>query len=83
MLFLTSRAHFRRVEINIYDLSARIIRYSLNSIIFWTHHLNSTTCHILHLIIVAYFDYASSQFSDSSTQLDDESKCNYNPNGLP
>ena len=36
-------ANFRRVENDIYDPSARIIKNHLNSTIFWTRHLNSAT----------------------------------------
>ena len=62
--------NFRLVKNDIYDLSARIIKNSLNSTIFWMRHLNSATRRlnpttrqlnsatrqILHCIIVAYFD---------------------------
>ena len=34
------------------------------------------------MIIVAYFDEASSLLGDISTQLSDASICNYDPNGL-
>ena len=43
MLFWTRHAGFRRVENDIYDPSARIIKNPLNSTIFWTRHLNSAT----------------------------------------
>ena len=81
MLFWTRHANFRRVENYTYNPSARIIKNPLNSTKFWMRRLNSAkrqlnsaTCQILHRIIVAYFDEASSQLGDASTQLRDASK---------
>ena len=74
MLFWTRHANFRRVENYIHDPSTRIIKNPLNFTTFWTRRLNSATRQvnsatrqILHLIIVAYFDKASSQLGDAST----------------
>ena len=74
MLFWTRHANFRRVENYIYDPSARIIKNPLNSSTFWTSRLHSATRQILHSNIVAYFDKASSQLGDASTQLRNASK---------
>ena len=57
MLFWTRHANFRRVQNDIYDPSTRIIKNPLNSMIFWTGHVNSATC----------------QSRDASTQLGDAS----------
>ena len=87
MLFWTRRANLRRVENYIYDPSARIIKNLLNSTVFWKRHLNpatrrlnsatrplnSATRRILHWNIVVYFDKASSQLGNASTQLGDAS----------
>ena len=81
MLFWTRHANFCTRRNDIYDPSARIIKNPLNFTIFWTRRLNSVTRQlnsatrqILHCIIVAYFDEASSQLGDTSTQLRDASK---------
>ena len=69
MLFWTRHANFRRVENNIDHPSARIIKNSLNSTIFWTRHLNFATRQI---------NKATSPLNLATRQ-----KCNYDPNGLP
>ena len=43
MLFWIRHASFRRVENEIYDPSARILKHPLNFTIFWPRHLNSAT----------------------------------------
>ena len=87
MLFWTRHANFRRVENYIYDPSARIIKNLLNSTVIWKRHLNpvtrrlnsatrslnSATRQILHWNTVAYFDKASSQLGNASTQVGDAS----------
>ena len=80
MLFWMRHANFPHDENYIYDPSAGIIKNPLNSTTLWvrrsnlatrrlnsaTRQLNSTTRQILHEIIVAYFDEASSQLGDAS-----------------
>ena len=46
MLFWMRHANFRRVQNDIYDPSARIIKNPINFTIFWTGHVNSATCQL-------------------------------------
>ena len=44
MLFWTRPANFRRVENDIYDPSARVMKNPFISTVFWKGHLNLTSC---------------------------------------